>query len=98
MAGASERKLSDFLGIPNGRDEYINYCLAYEQSLPKPDLRYTEEENRQLYGVQFDRAVSYRKHQAGKMTAEEYRAEEGRLNEEIGKINLAMHTRRSQAQ
>lgn len=96
MPNASEQRLSDFLGSPNGRDRYIDYQLAYEKSFPKPDRRYTEEENRQLYGIQFDRAVSYRKHEDRKITADEYIAEEERLNEEVRTINLAMQARRSQ--
>lgn len=96
MAGDQERRLKDYIDNTDGRDQWINVMLEYEKNLPKPDLRYTEEENRRLYGIQFDRAVSYRKHEDGRITADEYIAEEDRLNEEVRTINLAMQARRSQ--
>ncbi|MEK7458620.1 MAG: hypothetical protein AAB612_04045 [Patescibacteria group bacterium] len=95
MPGTTEQKLSNFIVDPDGRNRWIDVMLQYEKNRSIEDP-YTEEENRQLYGIQFDRAVSYRKHEDGKITAEEYIAEEDRLNEEVRVINLAMHARRSE--
>lgn len=55
----TRRTLSDFLGLPNGREEYIKFMVAYEAA-ENPDLRYTQQENEELFGLQFDLAAKSR--------------------------------------
>lgn len=82
------RTLKDFLGLPNGREEYIKFMVAYEAA-ENPDLRYTQQENEELFGSQFDLAVKLRELDRKLISQgdfEKYKAEhDQRVNEIVAK-------------
>ena len=53
--------LKDFLNLPDGREEYAKHMLDSDKKESTLDPRFTNEENLELYRLQFDRAILSRK-------------------------------------
>lgn len=85
--------LKSALEIPDGRDTYVNYMLEHERQSGIED-GYTEDENKQLYSIQFDEALAYRLLENDIITREIYELAQDGANYRKGLINKARFERR----
>ncbi len=93
------RKLKDFIGLPNGREEWAQYILDIEKRSAEPDPLFTDAESAELYGMQYDMAVKLREFDRKLVTQEEYSSFEKTNNEIIAQIErVARERRRKQLQ
>ena len=75
-----------------GREKYIEDMLALED----PDDPYTEEENRELYGLQFDGFVNSGLQHSGKIDGNEFNRRQEEINRRVSEIRSGMLKRKKE--
>jgi hypothetical protein len=93
---AEEKTVHDFLGQPNGREEFAQYMLDYEErSGILAENTFLAAETLELYRLMFDRVVSSNRHLNKELTDDQFRAEEDRLNAAVTAISQTARARRA---
>jgi fructose-specific component phosphotransferase system IIB-like protein len=92
----SRRTLRDFLGLPNGREEYVKFMVAYEAA-EDPDTRFTQQENEELFGLQFDLAAKLRELDRKLISQEDFDAYKAGHDQRVDEIVATSRARNAAA-
>jgi hypothetical protein len=93
---ANKRTIHDFLEQPNGREEFAQYMLDYEESTGiLAENIFSAVETLELYRLMFDRVVSSNRHLKQELTDDQFRAEEDHLNAAVTAISQTARNRRA---
>ena len=86
-------RFKDYLDSPNGREEFAQYMFDYHKSESTLDPRFTDEENLELYRLQYDRGKILRQHKYEQISDLELDTQIDALNDKVTAMLETSHQR-----